>query len=136
MFAIIFTNTLIHYIYCADHDILLYIIHSTAHRMSLFVSVQKHRKIRKLMKDKNGKYPCPTLYDISGSAHWRNKADNGIAVFRHVDNPEWPVEIHVQKIRFKAVGRIGVAKLKYNTVTGRYKDPNAYFSQSFIEVPA
>jgi len=90
-------------------------------------------KLRK--DDKTGKYPPPTLYDISGSAHWRNKADNGIAVYRHVENSEKNVEIHVQKIRFKAVGKVGKAELKYDRVTGRYKDPNSYFSQSFVEVP-
>ncbi|MGH8580609.1 MAG: toprim domain-containing protein, partial [Gammaproteobacteria bacterium] len=33
----------------------------------------------KLVKHKSGHYPVPTPYDISGSAHWRNKADNCIA---------------------------------------------------------
>jgi twinkle protein len=36
----------------------------------------------KLYREKDGSYPVPTLYDISGSAHWRNKADNGICVWR------------------------------------------------------
>ncbi len=77
----------------------------------------------KLQKDqKTGKYPCPTPYDISGSSHWRNKADNAIAVWRDTGKYGAPVEIHVQKIRFKIIGKIGVARLKYDTVTGRYYD--------------
>jgi twinkle protein len=30
----------------------------------------------KLVKGNDGQYPVPTAYDIAGSAHWRNKADN------------------------------------------------------------
>ncbi len=30
-----------------------------------------------LVKDGNGRYQPPTMYEISGGAHWRNKADMG-----------------------------------------------------------
>ncbi len=36
----------------------------------------------KLQNPGGGKEPQPGLYDISGSAHWRNKADAGIVVYR------------------------------------------------------
>ena len=72
----------------------------------------------KLKKLDNGKYPVPTAYDISGSAAWRNKADNCITVFRHIEDHR--VEIHVQKIRFKEVGKIGMVTLGYQSLTGRY----------------
>lgn len=76
----------------------------------------------KLQKNKDGKYPVPTPYDISGSAHWRNKADNAISVYRPqiVDYKDPSVEIHVQKIRFKEIGRVGMAELRYEYITGRY----------------
>ena len=78
---------------------------------------------QKLQKDKNGKYPVPTPYDASGSAHWRNKADNCLAVWRDVANEKSPlVQIHVQKIRFREIGRVGVVDLIYDRVTGRYSD--------------
>lgn len=81
----------------------------------------------KLKKEPNkNEYPVPTPYDISGSAHWRNKADNCLTIFRHIDSNE--VEIHVQKIRFKDVGKIGVATLYYDMVTGRYSESNNAFS--------
>lgn len=32
------------------------------------------------------------------------------------------VEIHVQKCRFKHVGRIGAVRLRYDRVTGRYHE--------------
>ena len=76
----------------------------------------------KLRKDKNGSYPVPTPYDISGSAHWRNKADNAISVYRPnmTDYKDPSFEIHVQKIRFIEVGRVGKADLRYDYITGRY----------------
>jgi len=77
----------------------------------------------KLYRNKNGEYPVPTLYDISGSAHFRNKADNGIVVWRNLNEPDKPsVEIHVQKVRFREVGKIGGAELKYDLATGAYED--------------
>ncbi|MFQ5482604.1 MAG: DnaB-like helicase C-terminal domain-containing protein [Nitrospinaceae bacterium] len=79
----------------------------------------------KLHKQTDGKYPPPTPYDISGSAHWRNKADNCLTVYRNLpsDDPNCPVEIHVQKIRKKHQGQIGVCKLHYQYSTGRYTEP-------------
>jgi len=76
----------------------------------------------KMQKDKQtGKYPVPNLYDISGSAHWRNKADNGISVFRDIGSGGKEVEIHVQKIRFKEIGKVGMAVLEYQHANGRYR---------------
>ncbi|MBT5632854.1 MAG: toprim domain-containing protein [Nitrospina sp.] len=77
----------------------------------------------KLPKQTDGKYPVPTPYDVSGSAHWRNKADNCLAVWRDLSEPHSrEVQVHVQKIRFKEVGQIGMAKLNYDILTGRYRD--------------
>lgn len=77
----------------------------------------------KLFKEANGKYPVPTPYDVSGSAHWRNKADNCISVwYDQTDERAEKVEIHVQKIRHKITGRIGRVELSYDAVTGRYLD--------------
>ena len=77
----------------------------------------------KMQKDKTtGKYPVPNLYDISGSAHWRNKADNGLSVFRDIGSGSREVEVHVQKIRFKEIGKVGMAVLEYQHSSGTYKD--------------
>ncbi|OVA05130.1 Toprim domain [Macleaya cordata] len=59
----------------------------------------------------------PNLYDISGSAHFINKCDNGIVVHRNRDPEKGPidqVEICVRKVRNKVVGQIGDAKLSYS----------------------
>jgi len=61
-------------------------------------------------------YEVPTPYDIAGSANWRNKADNCVTVYRANDC----VEVYIQKIRVKEIGRIGVAKFSYDIETGEY----------------
>jgi twinkle protein len=75
---------------------------------------------QKLQRDKAGKRPVPAPYDVSGSAHWYNKADNCVTVYRDVQDGSKDVEIHVQKIRFREVGKPGLAILKFDRVTGRY----------------
>ena len=77
----------------------------------------------KMERDKNGKRPVPTPYDVSGSAHFYNKADNCITVWRDpLEEEVKHTEIHIQKIRFKNVGSVGRADLKYDRVTGRYSE--------------
>lgn len=77
---------------------------------------------QKLYRNVDGKYPKPTLYDISGSANWRNKADNGIVVWRDPTEHDSPdVEIHVAKVRFREVGKRGYARLRYESVTATYR---------------
>ena len=74
----------------------------------------------KLQKTENGDYPVPTPYDISGSAHWRNKADVCVAVWRSHLRDEDRVEIHVQKVRDKSLGRVGMVGLYWDRATGRF----------------
>lgn len=81
---------------------------------------------QKLYREKDGNYPVPTLYDCSGSAHWRNKADNGMCVWRDFKNDSQPVEIHVQKIRFRQTGKIGLARLNYLKPIASYRDPSPH----------
>jgi twinkle protein len=77
----------------------------------------------KLYRNENGKYPVPSLYDCAGSAHWRNKVDNGLVVWRDLSQPDSPeVQIHVQKIPFRHVGRRGIARLYYEPVCATYRD--------------
>lgn len=72
---------------------------------------------RKQQKE-NGSYTVPTMYEISGSGTWYDKADNGICVFRHFDSAK--VDICIQKIRFRDVGRPGVATLAFVQDTATY----------------
>lgn len=77
----------------------------------------------KMFKDKNGKLPVPTPNDVSGSSHWWAKSDNCICVWREQGEDASPeVQIHVQKVRFKHMGRQGMATLNYDKTTGRYHE--------------
>jgi len=72
-----------------------------------------------------GKTRIPNLYSISGSANWANKADNGLVVFRHREDNK--VEIHIPKIRFKDVGKVGQTDLFYNSKSGCYHEQQTKF---------
>lgn len=76
----------------------------------------------KLYRDKEGKLPIPTPSDVSGSAHFWNKSDNCLTVWRDQVEGKQEVEIHVQKVRFRHIGRIGMTTLRYDKVTGRYSE--------------
>jgi len=67
----------------------------------------------------NNKYDVPTLYNISGSAHFFNKTDNGFTVYRDFNTNE--VTVHIQKIRFSFLGKLGSVKYNYNTFTRQYE---------------
>lgn len=79
----------------------------------------------KMLRTKEGKYPVPSLYDISDSAHWSNKADIGIVIHREdlVSDPE--TKIRVVKSRYhNAIGRPGEIKGCWNEETTRYTITN------------
>jgi len=77
----------------------------------------------KLYRDKDGKYPIPTLYDCQGSAHWYNKADNGLCIWRDLLSDRREVDLHVQKVRFRQNGRRGKVILQYEAPTASYREP-------------
>jgi twinkle protein len=74
----------------------------------------------KMRKGEDGRYPVPTPWDISGSAHWHNKADNCLAVWRDVTSEDHYSEVHVQKIRSKEIGRVGAVGMLWTPASGRY----------------
>lgn len=69
---------------------------------------------------KDGVYDVPTLYNISGSAHFFNKTDNGMVVYRDFETNI--VTVHIQKIRFKFIGKIGNVEFNYNKQNGTYHE--------------
>jgi twinkle protein len=74
----------------------------------------------KLKKDpKTNKYEIPTLYNISGSAHFFNRTHNGISVWR--DFETGVVDVYVQKIKWSWLGNIGFCSYKFDTYTRMYK---------------
>lgn len=71
------------------------------------------------LKKENGKYEVPTLYSISGSAHFFNKTDNGLTVYRDFETNL--VTIYIQKVRYSWLGKIGYVDFNFNTETRQYQ---------------
>ena len=68
-------------------------------------------------------YQVPKPYDISGGAHWRNKADQCLCVYRFVgeiDNSI--VDLYIQKIRYKEDGSLGRVSFSSDPFTGYIYD--------------
>jgi twinkle protein len=80
--------------------------------------VVAHPKL--LEKKADGTYPVPTPYDISGGAMWRNKGDNCIAIYADPTDEHGAIEVHVQKVKFKLFGRVGMVPMRWDRITGRY----------------
>jgi twinkle protein len=74
---------------------------------------------------RNYKTSPPGLYDVSGGAHWYNKADNGITIHRPdvVDGSD--TNVHITKVRFRNIGKPTgetPVSLNYHMASGRYND--------------
>lgn len=77
----------------------------------------------KMGKDQHGRYLVPTPYDVSGSSHFRNKADNAISIWRNVDGKDRDIaDVYIQKIRFKEVGRVGMVSMRFDHENGQFYD--------------
>jgi twinkle protein len=78
----------------------------------------------KLEPDKRtGEYPVVRMYNISGGAHFRNIAANGISVHRDFKNGI--TEIYIQKVKFIPYwGQMGKIDLKYDVESGRFNEYN------------
>ena len=76
---------------------------------------------QKLYPDvKTGKYRVPRLYDCADSAHFFNKADNGLTYYRE-DVTKHYGELHVQKVKYKAHGKPGLVGMVYDVQSGRFE---------------
>ena len=92
-------------------------LRSFARRRQVLVVLAAHPT--KMKRDPLTKqFPVPTMYDISGSAAFFNKADFGIAIER--DRTKEVTRVHVQKVKFRHLGQPGVASFKYNYHNGRF----------------
>lgn len=75
----------------------------------------------KLSKNKDtGLFEIPNLYNISGSANFYNKTDNGITVYRNYATNK--TEIYVQKVKFSHWGKVGHCEFDYDLDSGRFLD--------------
>jgi len=75
----------------------------------------------KTTRNKDGSIPKLSLYDISGSAHWYNKTDNGFIVEReNIPGEELIVKVNVKKIKNRHYGKIGECEFKFIPAVGMY----------------
>ncbi len=88
-------------LFCSSHNVHLFLV---AHPTKL--------------KKENGKYEVPTMYSISGSAHFYNKTDNGISIYRDFETNV--VTVYIQKVRFEWNGVVGFCQFNYNSNTRQY----------------
>jgi twinkle protein len=77
---------------------------------------------RLLQKRDDGGYGVPTPYDLAGGAMWRNKADCCLCVWRDLDPSRNSriLEVYVQKVKNRYIGREGRALLYYDPAIGTY----------------
>lgn len=85
-----------------------------AKRNDILIHLVAHPTKQK--KNSQGVYEMPTMYDISGSAHFYNKCFYGLSIFRNSDS----VDLGILKVKFKHLGMPGTVSFRYNYVNGRY----------------
>jgi twinkle protein len=77
----------------------------------------------KMKKNDKGDYDLPQLYDVSGSADFRNQTHNGFSVYRkfQTENEEGSTDFYNLKTKFSFQGEIGgTIKFRYHIPTARY----------------
>ena len=92
----------------------------------------------KMQKDENGMYGVPTLYDVSGSADFRNQTHNGYTIYRYWENVETGQEEETEffnmKTKYNFQGNIGESvKFKYFLENGRFYSNGTEPRQSFFD---
>lgn len=88
------------------------------HRLHLWL-VAHPTKMRRI---EDGPEPVPGLWDISGSAHFRNKADIGITVWRDIPAKDNRVQIRITKVRWEDDGAVGNILYSYNPANKRLSE--------------
>ena len=72
----------------------------------------------KMAKDKEGKVPMPTLYDIADSSAWFNKCDAGLIVHRE----DGVTKVRIAKSRYHdRIGTPGTVLLAFDRWSGRFE---------------
>lgn len=87
----------------------------------------------KIEKDKKTQqYLVPTLYNISGSAHFYNIVANGITVYR--DFVHNVTKVFIQKVKFSHWGEIGTVEYRYDKECGRYNECNVRDEEGKLDI--
>jgi twinkle protein len=93
----------------------------------------------KMKKGESGEYEMPSLYDVAGSADFRNQTHDGFCVYRHfpTENEDGYTRVVNLKTKFSFQGDIGgSSNFTYHVPSGRYYIQNrAYDPSSFLKEP-
>lgn len=91
--------------FCRRHNIVMWMIAHPA----------------KMQRNDDDELKAPTMYDISGAAHWNNMADVGLVVHRKFETDE--TLIITRKIREQGLyGEIGEQKFRFNKAQRVYEE--------------
>lgn len=91
-----------------------------SHKTNVAVFLVAHpRKMQKERDTEVKKMEVPNLYDINGSANFYNKTDFGITIYR--DFVDQKVDVYIQKVKFKHLGRVGRISYSYSEANGRFE---------------
>lgn len=78
------------------------------------------KKMQKIQSGDNaGLHEIPSMYDISASANFFNKADVGICVYRNFK--EDLTYFYIQKMKYRNLGQVGFCTFKYNKLNNRFE---------------
>lgn len=110
---------------------------SFAQRNNVMVFLVAHPT--KMQKNDQGVYNCPTLYDVSGSADFRNQTHDGFTIYRYFGDDEGQedyTDFINMKTKFSFQGQIGEkVSFEYHKPSGRYfiKDFHGNKTQCLID---
>lgn len=86
----------------------------------------------KMRRLDNGKIPVPSMYDISGAAHWHNMADAGVVIHRDFETEE--TRVITRKIREQGLyGSIGEASFRYNVTKRVFEETLTEAARPYTE---
>ncbi|WP_286760912.1 toprim domain-containing protein [Salegentibacter sp. UBA1130] len=95
----------------------------------------------KMQKNESGVYACPTLYDVAGSADFRNQTHDGFTIYRYFGDPDKGTtegtEFINMKTKYGFQGKIGESiSFNYHKPSGRYYAKGIPFStECLIDKP-
>jgi twinkle protein len=94
----------------------------------------------KMQKNENtGAYNIPSLYDVSGSADFRNQTHDGFTIYRNFGDSQQgtsdSTDFYNMKTKFSFQGEInGLVRFKYHLPSGRYYAAGYNFeNESFLK---
>ena len=103
------------------NNVLTKLTHFSQSNNVAIILVAHPTKMKK--NEKTGDYDVPTLYDVSGSADFRNQTHNGFTIYRHFekDNQEGYTVFYNMKTKLLYQGEIGAkCEFSYSLINGRY----------------